>query len=298
MGTLVDMLGSRYPIIQGPIGAINSPPFTAAICEAGAFGMLAMGFVYDPEEARKMVSEVKELTDKPFGVNLMIANPTNPAILEVLTDAGVTLVTTSAGSPRDILTAVHGFGMKAMHVLLAAPHAIKAVEAGADGLVIAGLEAGGLRSVNPESSTMVLVPLVCDHVDVPVVAAGGIADSRGYRAALALGAEGVQLGTRLIASEECPAPKAWKDAIVACGDGGTTLIPLGKMQMRSIINPKLQEEMKDQDAELSEIYSLMDAPTAWNSGEFEKFPAGSGQVAALIKEIKPVKDIIAEMVEA
>jgi len=298
MGTLVDMLGSRYPIIQGPIGAINSPPFTAAICEAGAFGMLAMGFVYDPEEARKMVSEVKELTDKPFGVNLMIANPTNPAILEVLADAGVTLVTTSAGSPRDILTAVHGFGMKAMHVLLAAPHAIKAVEAGADGLVIAGLEAGGLRSVNPESSTMVLVPLVCDHVDVPVVAAGGIADSRGYRAALALGAEGVQLGTRLIASEECPAPKAWKDAIVACGDGGTTLIPLGKMQMRSIINPKLQEEMKDQDAELSEIYSLMDAPTAWNSGEFEKFPAGSGQVAALIKEIKPVKDIIAEMVEA
>jgi len=297
MGRLSDMLGSKYPIIQGPIGAINSPTFTAEICEAGAFGMLAMGFVYDPEEARRMVLEVKELTDKPFGVNLMIANPTNPQILEVLADAGVKLVTTSAGSPRDILTAIHEFEMKAMHVLLAVPHAVKAVDAGADGVVIAGNEAGGLRSVNPESSTMVLVPLVCDHVDVPVVAAGGIADSRGYRAALALGAEGVQLGTRLIASEECPAPKVWKEAIVACGDGDTTLVPLGKMQMRSIINPKLKKEISDPDAELSEIYSLMDAPAAWNSGEFEKFPAGSGQVAALIDEIKPVKDIIAEMVQ-
>jgi len=169
MGRLRDMLGSQYPIIQGPIGAINSPRFTAAICEAGAFGMLAMGFVYDPEEAKRMVSEVRELTDKPFGVNLMIANPTNPQILEVLADAGVKLVTTSAGSPRDLLSAVHGFGMKGMHVLLALPHAVKAVEAGADGVVIAGNEAGGLRSVNPESSTLVLVPLVCDHVDVPVV---------------------------------------------------------------------------------------------------------------------------------
>jgi len=296
MGRLRDMLGSQYPIIQGPIGAINSPRFTAAICEAGAFGMLAMGFVYDLEEAKRMVSEVRELTDKPFGVNLMIANPTNPQILEVLADAGVKLVTTSAGSPRDLLSAVHGFGMKGMHVLLALPHAVKAVEAGADGVVIAGNEAGGLRSVNPESSTLVLVPLVCDHVDVPVVAAGGIADSRGYRAALALGAEGVQLGTRLIASEECPAPQAWKEAIVACGDGGTTLVPLGKMSMRSIVNPKLQGEINDPDVELSEIYSLMDAPVAWNSGEFEKFPAGAGQVAALINEIKPVKDIIAEMV--
>jgi enoyl-[acyl-carrier protein] reductase II len=295
MGKLLDLLGSRYPIIQGPIGAMNGPRLVSAICEAGGFGMLALGFT-GPDDVRKMVAEVRELTDKPFGANLMIMNPANREILEVLAAAGVRVVTTSAGSPKKVYPDIHALGMKGLHVLLSLPHALAAEEAGAAGVVVCGAEAGGLRSVNPESSTMVLVPLVADRVTIPVVAAGGIADSRGYRAALALGAEGVQVGTRFIATEESPAPEAWKKAIVACTDGGTTLLPLGRMMMRTIINDKLKALMADPKADLAEEYSYTNAGTAWTTGNFDLFPAGAGDVAALIREIKPVADVIREMV--
>jgi enoyl-[acyl-carrier protein] reductase II len=137
--------------------------------------------------------------------------------------------------------------------------------------------------------------LVCDLVDVPVVAAGGIADRRGYRAALALGAQGVQIGTALLASEESPASKSWKEAIIACVDAGTTLLPIGGMTMRTIINPKLAKLMAA-GADLTQEYNMMNASKAWTTGDFDLYPAGAGQVSALIKEIKPVKDIIEGMV--
>ena len=296
MSRLLDILGCKYPIIQGPIGATNGPEMVAAISEAGAFGMLAMGFIGNAEEARRLVGGVRELTDKPFGANLMTMNPVNPEILEVLAESGVKTVTTSAGSPRNLYPQLHELGMKGLHVMLAFSYAIKAEDAGVDGLVVSGAESGGLRSVNPESSNMILVPLVVDHVKVPVVAAGGIADSRGYRAALALGAEGVQVGTRFLASEESPAPKEWKEAIINCADGNTTLLPLGNMMMRVIVNPKLKEQMSDPETDLAKEYNLMNVPEAWGTGNFDLFPAGGGEISALIHEIKPVRDIIEEMV--
>jgi enoyl-[acyl-carrier protein] reductase II len=295
MSTLLEMLGCRYPIIQGPIAAMNSPRLTAAVCNAGAFGMIALGFS-NPEETRKLVDGVRELTDKPFGANIMIINPANPEILKILAEAGVKTVTTSAGSPAKIYPLIHDLGMKGFHVLLALPHAIRAAGEGVDGLVVSGSESGGLRSMGSESSTIVLVPLVADHVKIPVVAAGGIADRRGYKAALVLGAQGVQIGTRFIASEEAPAPQVWKEAILACGDGGTTLVPLKNMKMRVIPNKKLVDLSADQSIDLSQEYNLMNAPKGWMSGDFDLFPAGAGQVAALIKEVKPVKAIIDEMV--
>jgi enoyl-[acyl-carrier protein] reductase II len=225
-------------------------------------------------------------------------NPANPEILRILADAGVKVVTTSAGSPAKIYPLIHDLGMKGFHVILALPHAVRAAKEGADGLIVSGAESGGLRSLGSESSTLVLVPLVLDHVNIPVVAAGGIADKRGYRAALALGAQGVQIGTRLIASEEAPAPPAWKEAIVACGDGGTRLVSLKNMMMRVIPNKKLLELSTDPTFDLSQEYNLMNAPKGWMSGDFDLFPAGAGQVAALIREIKPVKAIIEEMVSS
>jgi enoyl-[acyl-carrier protein] reductase II len=186
-------------------------------------------------------------------------------------------------------------GMKALHVILAAPLAAKAADAGADGIVVSGTESGGLRTTGPESTNMILIPLVCDLVDVPVVAAGGIADRRGYRAALALGAQGVQIGTALLASEESPASKSWKEAIIACDDAGTTLLPMGGMAMRTIINPKLVKLMAT-GADLTQEYNMMNAGKAWTTGDFDLYPAGAGQVSALIKEIRPVKDIIEGMV--
>ncbi len=296
MPLLLDILGCTHPIIQGPVGSLNSPRLVAAISDAGAFGMLAMGFTGDPEEARRLVREVRELTDRPFGVNLMSMNPANEQLLEVLAEEGIRTVTTSAGSPAGIYPKIHALGMKGLHVVLALPYAIKAEGAGVDGVVVSGLESGGLRSLKPESSSMVLVPLVADSVNVPLVAAGGIADKRGYRAALALGAQGVQLGTRFIASEESPAPKEWKEAILQCGDGGTTLLPIGPMTMRVVVSRKLQREMDDPDVDLGQAYNLMQAVEAWTTGNLDLFPAGAGQVSALIREIRPVKDIIEEMV--
>ncbi len=296
MSDLLDILGSRYPIIQGPIGHTNSPKLVAAICEAGAFGMLALGFTRDPQEAIRLMNEVRELTDKPFGANLMIMNPLHERLLEILAEAEIKTVTTSAGSPKSIYPKIHSLGMKGLHVALSLPHAIRAEDAGVDGVVASGFESGGLRTANPESTTMVLVPLVADHVRIPVVAAGGIADSRGYKAALALGAQGVQIGTRFIASEEGPAPEPWKSAIINCGDGGTTLLPRGNITIRIIINPNLQKKMEDPNVDLAGEYDFTNAPKAWMSGDFDLFPAGGGQVSALIKEVKPVGRIIEDMV--
>jgi enoyl-[acyl-carrier protein] reductase II len=293
---LLDILGCKYPIIQGPIGELNDPKMVAAVCESGAFGMLALGFVTDMGKVKKIIAEVRELTDKPFGANLMIAmNPNNEAILEVLAEAGIRTVTTSAGSPKKIYPKIKELGLKVLHVTLAAPLAVKAAEAGADGVVVSGTESGGLRTTGPESTNLILIPLVCDMVAVPVVAAGGVADGRGYRAALALGAQGVQIGTAFLASEESPASRSWKEAIIACGDAGTALLPMGGMAMRTIINPKLGKLMAA-GADLSQEYNMMNAGKAWSTGDFDLYPAGAGQVSALIKKIRPVKDIIEEMV--
>lgn len=286
MSQILDILGSKYPIIQGPIGEMNDPKMVAAVSEAGGYGMLALGFVQDLEKVKQLIVGVKKLTNKPFGANLMIAmNPHNEAILEILAEAGIKTITTSAGAPKKIYPKIKELGLKALHVILAAPLALKAVEAGADGVVVSGAESGGLRTTGPESTNMILIPLVCDMMDLPVVAAGGIADRRGYRAALALGAQGVQIGTAFLASEESPAPQEWKKAIVDCADGGTMLLPRLGIAMRTLINDEMRQ-MVASGADLSKEYKAGDVGKTW----------GGGQISALIKKIKPVKDIIGEMV--
>ncbi|MBP1720877.1 MAG: putative 2-nitropropane dioxygenase (Nitroalkane oxidase) [Deltaproteobacteria bacterium] len=295
MSDLLKMLGCRYPIIQGPIGEMNSPKLVAAICEAGAYGMLALGFS-NAEKTKKLVNDVKALTDKPFGANLMLMNQANGEILDILAAAGVKTVTTSAGSPKEVYKRIHELGMKGIHVALTLTHARRAEDAGVDGLVITGLESGGLRSKEPELTNMVLIPLVVDHVKVPVVAAGGIADSRGYRAVLALGAQGAQIGTRFLASAESTAHDKWKQAILDSTDGDIVILPLQKMNVRVIVTQKLKKEMQDPALDLSKVYDLKNLPKAWGTGDFDLFPASAGQVSALIKEVKPVREIIKEMV--
>ena len=296
MSQILEILGCKYPIIQGPIGALNDPNMVAAVSEAGAFGLIALGYATDMESVKTTMAQIKDLTDKPFGANLMIAmNPNNEAILEILAEAGVKVVTTSAGSPKRLYPKIKELGMKGLHVALSAPLAVKAAGAGVDAVVVSGTESGGLRTTGPESTNMILIPSVCDMVDVPVVAAGGISERRGYQAAFALGAKGVQIGTAFLASEESPASQAWKEAIIGCGDAGTTRLPVGGMAMRTIINPKLNELLAV-GADMDKEYNLMNAPQAWQDGDFDLFPAGAGQGSALIKKIKPIKDIIAEMI--
>jgi enoyl-[acyl-carrier protein] reductase II len=292
MSQLLEMLGCRYPIVQGPMARLNSPEMVAAISEAGAYGMLALGFYQDEDEVKRLVEAVRKRTAKPFGANIVLMNPHNPNYLKTLADAGVKTVTTSVGNPATVYPIIHDLGMKGIHVVLSLPHAVKAAASGADGLVLAGAEAAGLRSVASESTTMVLVPLVADHVKIPLVAAGGIADARGFRAALALGAQGVQMGTRFLCSTECPAHELWKQAVVNCTDGGTDLVPAGpNLRTRAIITPAMREAMKTPGADPTAGFS----PDAWERNDVEHALAGAGQVSALIREIKPVKEIIAEM---
>lgn len=295
MSRLLDMLGCTYPIIQGPIGAINSPELVAAISNAGGYGMLALGFVSDVNDAKRLVVEVKKRTNKPFGANIMIINPLNEAILPLLAEFGIKTVTTSVGFPGRIYPLLHDLGMKGLHVVLSLRHAISAEEAGADGIVAAGAEAGGLRSTGSESTTMVLVPLITDHVSVPVVAAGGIADSRGYRAALALGAQGVQVGTRFMTAAESPINEKWKRLIFGCSDGGTELLPVDAMMMRAIVTPELKKRMQSPGFDIQKEFRLANASKAWESGDFDLVPAGAGQVSALINEAAPAGRIIEEM---
>lgn len=296
MPGLLDILKCRYPVIQGPIGAINSPELIAAISNAGGYGMLALGFIRDIDEVKRLITETKKLTDKPFGANIMIINPLNEQILPILAESGIRAVTTSVGFPGRIYPLLHELGMKGLHVLLSVKHAISAVEAGADGIVAAGSEAGGLRSTGSESSTMILVPLVCDSVKVPVVAAGGIADSRGYRAAFALGAQGVQIGTRFLAASECPVHDRWKELIVNCEDGGTSLLPVDNMMMRAILTPELRAKIESPDFDIKKEFQLKNASQAWNNGDFSLVPAGAGQVSAMIHDVKSVAEIINQMV--
>ncbi len=295
MSDLLKMLSCRYPIIQGPIGEMNSPKLVAAICEAGAYGMLALGFS-NAEKSKKLVNDVKALTDKPFGANLMLMNQANGEILDILAAAGVKTVTTSVGSPKEVYKRIHELGMKGIHVALTLTHAKRAEDAGVDGLVVTGLESGGLRTTEPELANMVLIPLVVDHVKIPVVAAGGIADSRGYRAVLALGAQGAQIGTRFLASAESTAHDKWKQAILDSTDGDIVLLPLQRMTARVIVTQKLKKEMQDPALDLSKVYNIKNLPKAWGTGDFDLFPASAGQVSALIKEVKPVGEIIKEMV--
>ena len=286
MSEILDILGSKYPIIQGPIGELNDPKMVTAVSEAGGFGMLALGFIQDPETVKQWVAQIKDMTDKPFGANLMIAiNPNNEAILEVLAEGGVRTVTTSAGAPNRIYPKIRELGMKGLHVALAASFAQKAAEAEVDGVVVSGMESGGLRGSGPESTNLILIPLVCDMIDLPVMAAGGIVDRRGYKASMALGAQGVQIGTAFLASEESPAAKAWKEAIIGCGDAGTALMPRGRMTYRAIINAKMAELLAS-GADITKEYREGSAGETF----------GAGQGSALIKKIKPVKDIIEEIV--
>jgi len=296
MSDLLNMLGCRYPVIQGPIGSMNNPAMVAAVSGAGAYGMLALGFISDVGEAKRIVGAVRELTDKPFGANIVLMNPLSPKILEVLAGAGVKTVTTSVGQPKTIYPIIHDLGMKGLHVVLSLAHALKAEASGADGLIVVGSEAGGLRSRNSESSTMVLVPLVADNVSIPIVAAGGIADSRGYRAAFALGAQGVQVGTRFLVSKESTVHEKWKAAVIACGDGGTDLLPVRNMMTRAVITPGIRKLMEDPSVDLEEALQKIDRVGAWDRGDSDNAIAGAGQVSALIKEIKPIQDIIDEMV--
>jgi enoyl-[acyl-carrier protein] reductase II len=287
------MLGTRYPVIQGAMGVICNPELVAAVSEAGAFGLLATAFAQEPETVRSQVQATKKLTHKPFGANLFIMNPMTPEFAKVLAEEEVKTVTVSGGTPKTLIPLLRDLGMKIIVVVPTVVVAKGAEALGADAIVAEGAESGGVQGLKGVS-TMVLVPAVVDAVQVPVIAAGGIGDSRGYKAALALGAEGVQVGTRFIATKECIAHAIYKESIVESGDTGTGLVDMGRFRIRAL-HTQLVEKMIKGEKGPDNIFTPESMEAAWVKGDLEAGVLPAGQVAGLISSVLSVREVIEEM---
>ena len=290
---ITNLLGIKYPIFQGAMAQIARHELVSAVSNAGALGILASGGV-SPEELRKEIQQCKELTDKPFAVNLMLMMPNIDEIIDVVIEEGVKIVTTGAGTPRKFMPRLKEAGIKVIPVIPSVKAAVKMEELGCDAVVVEGMEAGGHVGT---STTMALLPQVTSAVNIPVIAAGGIADGRGMAAAYCLGASGVQMGTVFLASEECPVTDAYKNMILEAVDTSTTLTG-GKFgaPVRSIKNEltKRYHELEEQSSTLMELeeVTLGSLRRAVYDGDVENGSVMAGQIAGLVNEILPVKNII------
>lgn len=292
-----DVVGVKYPVIQGGMANIATGAFAAACSNAGALGMIASGGM-DAEGLEKEIHICKKMTDKPFGVNLMLMNRHMPELAELVVREGVKVLTTGAGSPAAYMDMWKGAGITVIPVSSSVLLAARLVKAGADAIIAEGTEAGGHVG---EMTTMTLVPQMSDALDVPVIAAGGIADKRQVNAAFALGAVGVQVGTCLLVSEECPIHDNYKQQILKARDNSTTVTGrISGTPVRLIKNRMAREylemEAKGADKEELERYTLGSLKKAVFEGDVTYGSLMAGQVCGQLKEIRPVEEIIQELV--
>ena len=290
---VTEMLGVEYPIVQAPMGWIARSPLASAVCKAGALGMIETSSG-ELDILRGEIQKMSTLTDRPFCVNIAQAFVRDPKIADFVIEQGVRVVTTSAGSPTKYTKQLKDAGLTVFHVVPTLRAAQKAVDAGVDGLIVEGGEGGGFK--NPRDvSTMVLLPLVRSKVDVPIIAAGGICDGVSMAAAFALGAEGVQMGTRMVSALESPVHANWKSAIVNAAETGTVILrPEGAPALRALRTERTNR------LEAGEGHAMADLGNGQHQvyfeGDLEAGVALTGQVAGRIEAVRPVADIIAETV--
>ena len=296
MITLDQLLGTEFPIIQGGMANIATGAFAAACSNAGALGLIAGGGM-DAEALRREIRACKALTDKPFGVNIMLMNPHAAEMAQVVIDEHVPVVTTGAGSPAKFIPAWKAAGVTVIPVIAATVMAQRMARLGADAVVAEGTESGGHVG---EMTTMALVPQVCDAVDIPVIAAGGIADGRQMAAAFALGACGVQLGTCLLVSEECPVHPNYKQALLDARDSDTAVsgringVPVRSLKNAMVIS-YMEKERAGASREELEAFALGSLRRAVFDGDTQTGSLMAGQVAGMLREIRPVRAILEEM---
>jgi len=302
---LTKMFGTKYPIVGGTMMHVSKPEFVAAISNAGALGMLASAMYESQDEFRQAVRKVRDLTNKPFGVNLSLFPAMRPIdndlYAEVILQENVPIVETSGHRPpEDLLARLKTSGVKTMHKCVSVRHALSAQKAGVDAVTVFGTEGGGhIGEVG--LTTMVLVPTAVDALSIPVIAAGGIVDGRGLVAALALGAEGVTVGTRLLVTTECPIHDDLKRALASATELDTLPI-LGTLRntVRAWKNPAALRvaELELKQAELGEILSVV-AGTAtkrmYEGGDLDAGVIPCSQSIGLVHEIKPVAEVIGGM---
>ena len=293
---LNELLGIEFPIIQGGMANIATGKFAAAVSNAGALGLVAGGGL-DAEALRAEIRDAKAATDKPFGVNLMLMNPHIDELAKVVVEEGVQVVTTGAGNPGKYVPAWKEAGIKVFPVV-AAPVLAKRLERyGIDGVIAEGTESGGHVG---EMTTMALVPQVADAVSVPVIAAGGIADGRQLCAAFALGACGVQVGTVLLASEECPIHDNYKQTVLKAGANDTVVTGRsGGAPVRVLKNKMAREylRMEKQNLPLEEMEKLTlgSLRRAVFDGDLDNGSFMAGQVAGMVHEIRPLRQIFEDL---
>ncbi len=273
------------PILGAPMTYIAGAQLAAAVSNAGALGIIET----TSDQGRADLRRVRELTAGAVGANIALLFNRDPAMLDLLVANDIRFVTTSAGDPALFTDRLHDAGITVFHVVGTLAAAKKAVDAGVDGLVVEGVEGGGFKN-RFGASTMVLLPLVAAHVDVPIVAAGGICDARSMAAAFVLGAEAVQMGTRLLASADSPVHVNLKQAVVAADETATVLLPLdGKRMMRVIRTPAAERLEGEGAAALQRVQRL------YFEGDLDASVANTGQVAGRIRDLPPAADIIKQM---
>ena len=290
---LNEMLGIQYPIIQGGMANIATGEFAAAVSNAGGLGLIGSGGM----NAHTLIEQIricKSLTKNPFGVNLMLMNPDTEKMAQILVEEGVKIVTTGAGSPGKYVPMWKEAGMKIFPVVSGVALAMRMQRCGVSGVIAEGTESGGHVG---EMTTMTLVPMIADRLEIPVIAAGGIADGRQLLCAFALGAVGVQIGTALLATKECPIHENYKQAVVQAKDNGTTVTGrISGVPVRILKNQMAREYIRLEKAgakkEELEQYTLGSLRRAVFEGDTKNGSLMAGQVVGQIHEIRSVKEVL------
>ena len=300
MNRITDLFNIKYPIIQGGMIWCSGWELASAVSNAGGLGLIGSGSMY-PDVLREHIQKCKKATEKPFGVNVPLLYPQTDDHIKIILEEGVKIVFTSAGNPKKYTNYLKENGVTVVHVIANVKFAKKCEEAGVDAIVAEGFEAGGHNGFE-ETTTMVLIPQIKKAISVPLIAAGGIGSGRSMLAAMALGAEGVQIGSRFAASLESSAHENFKSAIINAGDGDTQLVMKKVVPVRLIKNEFFQKIKQAEDKgaspeELKEILGRARAKKGMFEGDLQEGELEIGQVSGYINEIKSVSNIIKEIIE-
>ena len=295
---VTQLFGIKYPIIQAGMIWASGWRLASAVSNAGGLGLIGAGSMY-PDVLREHIQKCKAATNKPFGVNVPLLYPAINELIEIIIEEKVSIVFTSAGNPKIWTSTLKKEGIIVVHVVSSSKFAQKAEEAGCDAVVAEGFEAGG-HNGREETTTLVLIPLVCNALKIPVIAAGGIATGRQMFASMVLGASGVQVGSRFVASNEASAHLNFKEKIIGLGEGDTMLSLKQLTPVRLIKNSFFEEIKKAEEncasiEELTTILGRARAKKGMFEGDLQNGELEIGQVCALINEIKPAAEIVKEI---
>lgn len=296
---ITELFGIKYPVIAGGMVWCSGWRLAAAVSNAGGLGLLGAGSMH-PETLIEHIDKMKAATDKPWGINIPLMYPEIERLIDIIVEKGVKIVFTSAGSPKKYTARFHEAGIKVAHVVSSSKFAKKCEEAGVDAVVAEGFEAGG-HNGREETTTMALIPQVREAVSLPLIAAGGIGSGKAMLAAMALGAEGVQIGTLFAVSEESSASDAFKRLCVDLGEDGT-MLALKKISPTRLIKNELYAKVAEAEArgaeadELRELLGRAASKRGIFEGDLENGELEIGQIASAIKEVKPVSEIMRALV--